>query len=69
MDPLSVGSGSDFLVPIFAESLASALHRPMLLTNAAGINGTIAPRAIAHATAGSCIVALVGMECVANPLL
>jgi tripartite-type tricarboxylate transporter receptor subunit TctC len=33
VDPLSARSGSDFMAPIFAEALTSALHQPMLVTN------------------------------------
>jgi tripartite-type tricarboxylate transporter receptor subunit TctC len=69
VDPLSVGSGSDFLAPIFTEALTSALHQPMLVANKAGASGTIAARAVAHAIAGRHTLGVVGIGCLANPLL
>jgi len=69
VDPLAVGSGTDFLAPIFKEALTSALHQPMRVTNKAGAGGTIAARAVAHAAAGRCTLGVVGIVCFANPLL
>lgn len=69
VDPPSVGSGSNFLAPIFTETLKSALLQPMLVTKKAGAGGTIAARVVAHAAACRCALDAVGMACLANPLL
>ena len=69
LDPLSVGSGSDLLAPIFTEALTSALLQPMLVTSKAGAGGTLAARVVAHAAACRCTFGAVGMACLANPLL
>ena len=65
-DPLSVGSGTDFLAPIFTEAPTSALHQPMLVTSKAGAGGTIATRAVAHAVAGRCALGVIGIGFFAN---